>query len=144
MNYRGRTSGAAKHPRATPTKNNIPWRGGGILRYYTVTKTTVGNSGGRYGSHSGATAAKKAASKRFSTHNKMRLTVRETGTDREYMYTATRVKLPKPVRTIAGVTITSPSSSFRVEVVAAKAQSRFSQGDEKYILEGLRYIIGCC
>ena len=80
---------------------------------YTVISSSMGKPGGRYSSNNGpAAAAKKAASQRFrgasAGSNKMRLTVRQLGSDREFKYEATRVKLPKPfVRKIKGVTITS-------------------------------------
>jgi hypothetical protein len=100
-----------------------PQIGGSGLRHYTVVRSSAGKPGGRYASKSGpAAAAKKAASKRFGKEGgKMRVTVRETGTDREFTYDATRVKLPKPiVRKIAGITVTS---RYRVDVrsVAASA-----------------------
>ena len=75
--------------------------------------SSVGKPGGRYKSASGpAAAAKKAATQRLraskGSGSKVRLTVRQLGTDREFKYDATRVKLAKPViRTIKGVTIKS-------------------------------------
>jgi hypothetical protein len=92
------------------------------MNHYTVTKTSAGKPGGRYTSKSGpAAAAKKAASKRFGkggSGNKLRLTVRETGTKSEFTYDATRIKLAKPVvRKIKGVTITS---EYSVDVKAVK------------------------
>jgi len=83
---------------------------------YTVVRSSVGAPGGRYVSKSGpAAAARKAASKRFGSGTSMRVTIRETSSDHEFTYDATRVKLPKPVvRTIAGVTVTS---RHRVDVV---------------------------
>lgn len=87
------------------------------IRYFTVTKTSIGKIGGRYSSKSGpATAAKKAASKRFgsSKSSSIRLTVREIGTDKEFIYDAEHIKLTKPVeRKINGRTVTS---QYRVEV----------------------------
>jgi len=87
---------------------------------YTVVRTNAGDPGGRYTSKCGpAAAAKKAASKRFGRNRvRLNLTVRENGTDREFTYDATRVKLAVPVvRKIAGTTITS---EYRVEVRAGK------------------------
>jgi hypothetical protein len=85
------------------------------MNHYSVTKSSVGKPGGRYASKSGpAAAAKKAASKRFGKGTKLRLTVRELGSDREFTYDAARIKLAKPVvRKIKGVTITS---EYRVDV----------------------------
>ena len=85
-----------------------------------VTRSSAGKPGGRYASKSGpAAAAKKAASKRFGTKSKARVTVRELGSDREFTYDATRVKLPKPiVRKIGGKTVTS---EYRVEVRSVSA-----------------------
>lgn len=91
-------------------------------RNYTVTASSVGGIGGRYTSGSGpAAAARKAASQRLrgatSGTNKVRLTVRQLGSDREFKYEATRVKLAKPVvRKIKGVTVTS---EYQVIVKAA-------------------------
>jgi hypothetical protein len=95
------------------------------MRYYTATESSIGKPGGRYCSKSGpASAAKKAASKRFANNRgssgdgKMRLTLRETGTNREFTYTATRTKLAVPiVRKIGGVTVTS---EYKVDVKAVK------------------------
>ncbi|KAG1654883.1 hypothetical protein FOA52_006527 [Chlamydomonas sp. UWO 241] len=80
-----------------------------------VVRASSGKTGGRYASKSGpAAAAKKAASKRFGSKSSVRVTVRETGTDREFTYDAKRVKLPKPVvRKIRGITVTS---EYRVDV----------------------------
>ena len=89
-------------------------------RHYVVVKSSAGKPGGRYASKSGpAAAAKKAASKRFGKAlHKLRLTVRETGTDREFTYDAHRVKLAKPlVRTINGKTI---KTEYTVEVKAVR------------------------
>lgn len=88
---------------------------------YTVIASSIGGSGGRYTSASGpAAAAKKAASQRLrgasSGTNKVRLTMRQLGSDREFKYEATRVKLAKPVvRKIKGVTITS---EYKIEIKA--------------------------
>ncbi len=85
-------------------------------RHYVVLKSSRGEPGGRYSSKSGpAAAAKKAASRRFGKDNSdLRITVRETGTDREFSYVAKRVKLSKPVvREIGGKKITS---LYKVEV----------------------------
>jgi hypothetical protein len=87
---------------------------------YTVISSSIGGTGGRYTSASGpAAAAKKAASQRLrgaSGNNKVRLTVRQLGSDREFKYEATRVKLAKPVvRKIKGVTITS---EYKIEIKA--------------------------
>ena len=87
-------------------------------RIFTVVSCSVGKPGGRYVvSTSGgpAGAAKKAASKRFTgKNNKMRLTIRQTGTDKEMSYEACRVKLDKPiVRTVGGVEIVT---KYRVDV----------------------------
>jgi len=96
---------------------------GGDMFYYTVTTSTIGASGGRYSSRSGpGAAAKKAASKRFSkskgSGSKLRLTVRENGTQREFTYDATRTKLAKPVvRKIGGVTVTS---EYFISIAAVK------------------------
>ncbi len=97
-------------------------------RYFTVTKSSSGDVGGRYSSKSGpAAAAKKAASKRFQGSstggkNKIRLTIRETGTNDEFTYDAERIKLDKPiVRKINGSTITS---KYRIEVKKAAATTR--------------------
>jgi hypothetical protein len=88
-------------------------------KHYVVVKSSRGPPGGRYSSRSGpAAAARKAASRRFGRDNSdIRLTVRETGTDREFAYVAKRVKLPKPVvREIDGKKITS---LYKVEVRSA-------------------------
>ena len=93
----------------------------GELRHYVVVRSSAGKPGGRYASRSGpAAAAKKAASKRFGGKSSVRVTVRETGTDREFTYDAKRVKLAKPVviKSIAGVIVTS---EYRVEVKAVSA-----------------------
>lgn len=88
---------------------------------YTVASSSLGGPGGRYSSKSGpAAAAKKAASQRFraasSGSKTIRLTMRQLGSDKEFKYEATRVKLPKPfVRKIKGVTITS---EYKVEIKA--------------------------
>jgi hypothetical protein len=78
---------------------------------YTVVATSMGATGGRYTSKSGpAAAAKKAASQRLrkGSGSKITLTVRQLGSDKEFKYEATRVKLAKPVvRKIKGVTVTS-------------------------------------
>lgn len=100
--------------------NNLQHQNGGSsqTRYYVVAKTSSGSTGGRYASKSGpASAAKKAASKRFGRGNSVRLTVRETGTAKEFMYVAKRIKLANPVvRKIDGKTIVS---EYRVEVKSA-------------------------
>lgn len=73
-------------------------------KHYVV----VGSNGlesGRYSSSCGpAAAAKKAASRRFTDKvTRLEITVRETGTDRTFTYTARRVKLARPVvRRVAG------------------------------------------
>lgn len=112
-------------PRCTLVKKNTVRVGGAGVKgsVYTVVRSSVGEPGGRYASKSGpAAAAKKAASKRFGTKRSVRVTIRETGTDREFTYDATRVKLSKPViRKIGGVTVTR---EFRVKVVAVKAAKR--------------------
>jgi hypothetical protein len=91
-----------------------------VIRHYVVVRTSLGKIGGRYASNSGpAAAAKKAASTRFGIKNKMRITVRQTGSDREFTYDATREKLAKPVvRRIAGVMVAT--SEYRIVVKAAK------------------------
>ena len=74
-------------------------------KHYVVVKSTVGGTDGYYSSRSGpAAAAKKAATRRFTDgHNTITLTVRETGTEREFTYQLTREKLAKPfVSKIAG------------------------------------------
>lgn len=92
-------------------------------RHYVVTHTSIGAPGGRYSSKSGpAAAAKKAASQRFrgesNSKKGLQLTVRETGSDREFTYNARRVKLQAPfTRTINGKKIVS---EYEVEVRAVK------------------------
>lgn len=90
------------------------------VRYYVVTKTSIGDVGGRYSSTTGpAAAAKKAATKRFGSSMKLRITVRETGTQKEFSYEAQRVKLDTPVvRTINGKTI---STNYRVMIKSIKS-----------------------
>ncbi len=87
-NGTGSTSSTGGARRSTPN-----------LRRFTVVRTSCGESGGVYSSESGpAAAAKKAASKRFSTCaaagiNIIHLTIRETGrtnSDRVFSYIATR------------------------------------------------------
>ena len=69
-------------------------------RTFTVMSCSIGKPGGRYSISTGgpAVAAKKAATKRFSeasdTTTKMRLVVRQTGKIKEFIYEATRTKLP--------------------------------------------------
>lgn len=117
------SNASAPHTHAMPSMEGGARRTAnkGSLFYYTVTKSSIGKSGGRYSSKSGpGAAAKKAASKRFgkASTGKMRLTVRENGTDHEFTYDATRSKLAKPVvRKIGGVTITS---EYQVDVKAVK------------------------
>lgn len=78
---------------------------------YVVVKASIGGIGGLYKSKSGpAAAAKKAASKRFQKAKNgatsLTLTVRPTGSDREFSYEATRVKLDKPfVSQINGIKV---------------------------------------
>ncbi len=100
-----------------------------MIRYFTVTRTSIGETGGRYASKSGpAAAAKKAASKRFgkSKSNQIRLTIRETGTADEFTYNAHRIKLDKPiVRKINGATITS---KYRIEVKKAEGNTTVREG----------------
>lgn len=89
-------------------------------RRYTVTKASSGGDGGTYASKSGpAAAAKKAASKRFkSGTTKIRLTIRQLGSKREFTYDAQRVKLPQPViRKIGNTTV---KSEYKTEVKAVK------------------------
>jgi hypothetical protein len=77
----------------------------GEIRHYVVVKSSQGGTAGYYSSKSGpAAAAKKAANRRFTASSTtLTLTLRETGTDREFSYRLTRKKLPKPyVSTIAG------------------------------------------
>lgn len=94
-------------------------KGGIGPRCYTVARASAGNPGGRYTSKSGpAAAAKKAASKRFGVKSTVRVTLRELGSDSEFTYDATRVKLPNPiVRKIAGVTV---ASKYRIDVKAVR------------------------
>ncbi len=91
----------------------------GGKKYYVVTKTSSGKTGGRYSSLNGpAAAAKKAASKRFGTKNSITITVKQTGVKniKEFTYEATRTKLRNPVeRTINGKTI---KYLYNVEVKA--------------------------
>lgn len=75
---------------------------------------------GRYTSRSGpASAARKAATKRFTNSTtKVRITVRETGTERTFTYDVQRVKLDKPfVSTIKGKTI---KREFTTKIKAVK------------------------
>ena len=75
-----------------------------------VVATTKGESGGRYVSSSGpAAAARKAANRRLGHGvGKLTLTIRETGTSKEFTYKAERTKLATPyVRTINGKTVKS-------------------------------------
>ena len=87
-------------------------------RTFTVEKSCIKASGGRYNSSSPSAAAKKAAtklfqkakkSKTYKSLKKITFTIRETtvGSDKtEYNYSAVREKLKKPVeRVINGVTI---------------------------------------
>lgn len=71
----------------------------GEVSYYTVVETSHGDLGGCYRSKSGpAAAAKKAASKRFTSGvSSITLAIRLKGTDIVYRYQAKRVKLSKPV-----------------------------------------------
>lgn len=68
------------------------------MKHYTVEKSSAGGTDGYYTSRSGpAAAARKAANRRFtSATTKIRITLRETGTQRTFTYDVTRVKLPKP------------------------------------------------
>ena len=99
----------------------IPHQDGGKIgvRHYVVVKSSRGSPGGRYSSNTGpAAAARKAATRRFGGASKLQITVRETGSDREYTYVARRVKLPKPfVRQIDGKSVTS---EFKTNVVAVR------------------------
>lgn len=102
---------------------NYGYGGGNLERHYVVTSCTYGEPGGRYSSKSGpAAAARKAASKRLGKNEgaaRLRLTVRETGTSREFTYDARRVKLEQPaVRIIGGKQIVS---KYRVDVKAVRA-----------------------
>lgn len=73
---------------------------------YVVVKASAGGTDGLYTSASGpAAAAKKAATKRFkkSAGAMITITMRQTGSDREFTYHVKRVKLAKPfVSKIAG------------------------------------------
>ena len=95
--------------------------GGAVgVRHYVVVRSSRGSPGGRYSSKTGpAAAARKAATRRFGgASTKLQITVRETGTDREFTYTAHRVRLPKPfVRQINGKNVTS---EHKTEVVAVR------------------------
>jgi hypothetical protein len=93
-----------------------------VIRHYVVVRASLGKIGGRYASNAGpSAAAKKAASNRFGSKNKMRITVRQTGSDREFTYDATREKLAKPVvRRITGVMVTTSEYRVLVKAVAKK------------------------
>eukprot|EP00798_Chlamydomonas_sp_ICE-L_P008391 gene8391-18307_t len=71
---------------STPQKNT----------YYTLVNRNGGEEGRYKGNGGPATAASKAASRRFGSNNTIRVTVRELGTDKTFSYNATRVKLDKP------------------------------------------------
>lgn len=74
-------------------------------KHYVVERASAGGTSGYYSSKSGpSAAARKAANKRFTKSvTKIRITVRETGSDRTFTYDVQRVKLPKAfVSTIAG------------------------------------------
>ncbi len=75
------------------------------VKNYVVVRSSVGGTDGKYTSRSGPmAAARKAATKRFSSeHTKLTLTIRETNKDREFTYECERKKLPTPyVATIGG------------------------------------------
>jgi hypothetical protein len=80
-----------------------------FIRHYVVVRARLNKIGGRYASNSG----RKAASTRFGSKNKMQPNFwhHSTGSNREFTYDATREKFAKPVRRIAGVTV---SSEYRV------------------------------
>jgi hypothetical protein len=88
--------------------------------YYTVVNSN-GSEEGRFKGNSGpATAASKAATRRFGNNSRMRITVRELGTDKTFSYMATRVKLDQPfVSTIMGKRI---ERNFRTDVKSIKNQ----------------------
>lgn len=67
-------------------------------KHYVVVRASAGGTTGRYSSTYGpAAAAKKAAKQRFTgSTNKVRITVRETGTEREFTYDVERKKLAEP------------------------------------------------
>lgn len=76
----------------------------GDEKHYVVVLPN-GKEEGRYTSRSGpASAARKAATKRFTgSTGKVRITVRETGSERTFTYDVQRVKLDTPfVSTIKG------------------------------------------
>ena len=91
------------------------------VKNYVVVEASAGGTEGLYKSTSGpAAAAKKAATKRFKAAKvtTVTLTLRATGSDRLFTYTATRVKLAKPfVSTIAGKEVVR---EYATEVKKAK------------------------
>lgn len=91
----------------------------GASANYTVVSCTSGETGGTYASKSGpAAAAKKAATRRFNGKSKLRLTLRQLGTQKQFTYDCQRVKLAKPVmRKIKGATVTS---EYETKVKAVK------------------------
>ena len=70
---------------------------------YVVVASSHGGTDGTYSSKRGPqAAASKAATQRFNKTktDKLRITIRETGTDRKFTYDVKRVKLAKPVETV--------------------------------------------
>lgn len=72
------------------------------IKNYVVERASAGGTDGSYTSRSGpAAAASKAATKRFTSKvTAVKITVRETGTDKLFTYNIKRVKLPKPFVTV--------------------------------------------
>lgn len=72
---------------------------------YVIVSVSTGDATGTYRSRSGpAAAARKAANRRFGPGvEKIRISIRETKTSKEFTYDVERVKLPTPfVSTIDG------------------------------------------
>jgi hypothetical protein len=70
-----------------------------VKKKYYVFVNKDGSENGRYSSTNGpAAAAKKAATRRFTDRMRvLQVTVRETGTQKRFSYTATRTRLPQPL-----------------------------------------------
>lgn len=91
LNITAQTGGKARAPKE--------------VRFYVVVKSN-GKEEGVYKSKSGPSgAARKAARRMFTASTtKVRLTIRERGTQKTFTYDVARIKLPKPViRKINGV-----------------------------------------
>jgi hypothetical protein len=92
-------------------------------RSFTVSHSDVGVTGGRYISKEPLNAAKKAARVIFgkTTKKSIRLTIKETtrgSAGKEFVYTATKAKLDKPVTRFEGDKDREYIITHRVEVKA--------------------------